>query len=348
VTGPVRHPSSDSRDATPSPGSRRRCLVTGGAGFIGSHLTRLLLARGDHVTIIDDLSTGRESNLPTLAEAQGRVAFLRGRVGPQINALRAAHFDEVYHLAAAVGVRLVVQEPIRCIETNVEETGSLLRFVLETATDAGPSRVFLASSSEVYGKPDKAVFHEDDDVLYGPTTVGRWSYAMTKALDEHLGLAYHTKHAVPVVIARFFNTVGPRQVGDYGMVLPRFVRAALAGDTIEVHGDGRQSRCFCDVRDVVAALPPLLANPACHGRVFNVGSDQPISILELAKRVVHTLSSRSEIRLVPYTQAFGSGFEDLRARAPDLTRVNAAIGYQPRIGLEQTIRDVAASMGNST
>lgn len=266
-------------------------------------------------------------------------------------ALSALHpeerFDEIYHLAAAVGVRLVVQEPINCVETNVEETAALLRFAHARLTTAGRAGVptLLASSSEIYGKSNKTPFSEDDDVVYGPTTVGRWSYAMTKAIDEYLGLAYHRKHHLPVVITRFFNTVGPGQVGDYGMVLPRFIHAALAGEPIEVHGDGKQSRCFCDVRDVVESLPRLMALPACSGRVFNVGSDEPISIRELADLVIGTLASRSVVRLVPYSEAFAQGFEDLRARLPDLSRVRSVIDFTPRIGLVQTIRDVAATMG---
>lgn len=348
MIGPVRHPASAERDAaTPSTTEpRRRSLVTGGAGFIGSHLTRQLLARGDHVTIIDDLSTGRRENLPIGQERD--VRFIEGKVGAMLPAIgRGEHFDEIYHLAAAVGVRLVVQEPIGCVESNVEETAALLRFANTRQTTQGRVGVptLLASSSEIYGKSTKTPFAEDDDVAYGPTTVGRWSYAMTKAIDEYLGLAYHSKHNLPVVITRFFNTVGPGQVGDYGMVLPRFVKSALAGDEIEVHGDGKQSRCFCDVRDVVESLPRLMAKPECSGRVFNVGSDEPISIGSLAELVIRTVSSRSVVRFVPYSEAFSQGFEDLRARLPDLNRVRSAIGFAPRIGLVQTIRDVAATMG---
>jgi len=348
VIGPVRHPASAERDAATLSTSepRRRSLVTGGAGFIGSHLTRRLLSRGDHVTIIDDLSTGRRENLPTGRESD--VRFLEGKVGAVLPTLGPGdRFDEIYHLAAAVGVRLVVQEPIQCVESNVEETAALLRFANSTMTSRGARGVptLLASSSEIYGKSTKTPFAEDDDVAYGPTTVGRWSYAMTKAIDEYLGLAYHSKHGLPVVITRFFNTVGPGQVGDYGMVLPRFVKSALAGEAIEVHGDGKQSRCFCDVRDVVESLPRLLGMRECWGRVFNVGSDEPISIGSLAELVVRTLSSRSVVRFVPYSEAFSQGFEDLRARMPDLNRVRSAIGFAPRIGLVQTIRDVATTMG---
>lgn len=351
MTLPSRHlltpESSAATDQTRSRrSSARHTLVTGGAGFIGSHLVERLCSRGDRVTVIDDLSTGRPSNLNAVLDAAPGVRLIRARVGDALPQLNDEPIDEVYHLAAAVGVQLVVREPIRCVDTNVEETSILLRFAARARTSDGRVGVptLLASSSEIYGKSAKTPFSEEDDVTYGPTTVGRWSYAMTKAIDEYLGLAYHAQHGLPVVITRFFNTVGPRQVGDYGMVLPRFVRAALAGEALDVHGDGKQSRCFCDVRDVVESLPRLLGAQACWGRVFNVGSDEPISIGSLAELVIRTLSSRSTVRLVPYSQAFSSGFEDLRARVPDLRRVREAIGFVPRIPLTQTIRDVASAM----
>jgi UDP-glucose 4-epimerase len=204
--------------------------------------------------------------------------------------------------------------------------------------------VLLASSSEVYGKSTRTPFGEDDDVVYGPTIYSRWSYACSKAIDEYLALAHHREHGLPVTIARFFNTVGPRQVGTYGMVLPRFVAAALAGRDLEVYGDGRQTRCFCDVRDVVEVLPLLLADPGCAGRVFNIGHDGPISIRALAECVVDTLGSASRIVQVPYEDAFGPGFDDLRDRQPDLRRIRGAVGFAPSVPLEQTIRDLAASM----
>ncbi|MCC6661363.1 MAG: GDP-mannose 4,6-dehydratase [Phycisphaerales bacterium] len=315
----------------------RRVLVTGGAGFIGSHLTDLLLARGDHVTVIDDLSTGRRANLPA---SHPRLDFRHEDLGRALGALpRGVAFDQVYHLAAAVGVRLVMDEPVRSIETNIEQTAALLRHIA-----ASPCPTLIASSSEVYGKSAKSPFQEDDDAVYGPTVVGRWSYACSKAVDEYLGLAYHRMHAVPVVIARFFNTVGPRQVGDYGMVLPRFVTAALAGRDLTIHGDGRQSRCFCDVRDVVNVLPAMLDTAACRGHVVNVGSDVPITIADLASLVIRVLGSRSGTRAIPYSEAYPTGFEDLARRQPDLTRLRAAVGFKPSIPLERTILDLAAAI----
>ncbi len=317
----------------------RHALVTGGAGFIGSHLCERLLARGDRVTVVDDLSTGRRSNLDAARALGGtRLAFIEARVGAALPSLAGERFDEIYHLAAAVGVRLVVEEPVRTIETNVVETAAVLDFAA-----ARRSAVLLASTSEVYGKGARSPFGEDDDLVFGPSTVSRWCYGISKAVDEHLALA-HARGGLPVVVARFFNTVGPRQSGEHGMVLPRFVRAALAGAPLEVHGDGRQARCFCDVRDVVPALPALLGRAACHGRIFNVGGDQLVTIAELARAVLRATGSRSEIRAVPYAEAYGAGFEDLRVRQPDLRRIREAIGFEARIPLEETIRDVAAEI----
>lgn len=320
-----------------------RTLVTGGSGFIGSHLVDRLLARGDHVVIVDDLSTGRRTNLP---ERHERLTFIHDDLGRAIDSGAVTPgFDEIYHLAAAVGVKLVLQDPIRSIETNVGSTARLLEFAARAGRGGGPCPTLIASSSEVYGKSSKTPFSEDDDVVYGPTTAGRWSYAASKAIDEYLALAFHRLRGLPTVVARFFNTVGPRQVGDYGMVLPAFVSAALAGRPIQVYGTGSQSRCFCDVRDVTAILPTLIATPACHGKVFNVGSDRPISIMELARTVVRVLGSASAIEVVPYSAVYPAGFEDLNQRQPDLARVRAAVGFIPTIPLEQTIRDLASPTG---
>lgn len=334
--------------AEQGPGRSSRSLITGGAGFIGSHLVERLLDRGDSVTVIDDLSTGRRSNLPA---DHPRLRFIEADLRQALSAFgRGERFDEVYHLAAAVGVRLVVEDPIRCIETNVEGASALLRFALEHGPDRGEpgaprgARTLIASSSEVYGKSEQSPFREEDDVVYGPTTRTRWSYAASKAIDEYLALAYAARHRLPVVVARFFNTVGPRQVGEYGMVLPNFVRAALVDQPIRVFGDGAQTRCFCDVRDVVDALPRLLGERAAHGRVFNVGSDRPISIAQLAATVVRVLGSRSDIEHVPYDRAYSAGFEDLRKREPDLSRIRATIAFRPSIPLERTINDLAAQM----
>lgn len=331
-------------------------LITGGAGFIGSHLTDLLLARGDMVTVVDNLSTGRRENLP---KAHERLRFLEADVKDALAAFgRGEIFDEVYHLAAAVGVKLVLDDPIRAIETNIEQTSALLHFVIRQRSKTPPAsadasegthgsnktRVLIASSSEVYGKSTHSPFSEEDDVVYGPTTVSRWSYACSKAVDEYLALAFHRQHRLAVVVARFFNTVGPRQVGEYGMVLPRFVRSALQGTPIQVYGDGTQSRCFCDVRDVVQALPKLIADKECSGRVFNVGSDRAITIADLANLVVARVGSASKIELVPYTAAYAKGFEDLQQRKPDLARIRKTIGFAPSIPLERTIDDLAAEI----
>lgn len=335
-------PSSDHTTPTGAP---RRVLVSGGSGFIGSHLTPLLLARGDHVTVVDNLSTGRRANLPG---DSGSLRFIEADLREALRVLGPGErFEEIYHLAAAVGVTHVLDNPILAIETNVEQTAALLRFAANRSPSGGPVRTLVASSSEVYGKSAKSPFSEEDDVLYGPTTVTRWSYACTKAIDEYLAFAHHQHHGLPVVVVRFFNTVGPRQVGDYGMVLPRFVYAALRNEPISVYGDGAQTRCFCDVRDVSAALPRLLESPACVGRVFNLGSDVPISIRELAEMVVRVLGSRSEIVSVPYADAYPHGFEDLRQRRPDLTRIRQAIGFSPRYPLDQTIRDLADTIRGS-
>jgi UDP-glucose 4-epimerase len=314
--------------------TERVCLVTGGAGFIGSHLVEHLVARGDRVVVVDDLSTGRRSNLAAVDGA--RVTFIESKVSEALPGLDPSEFDEIYHLAAAVGVRLVIRQPIGTIETNVLQTSAALEFAT-----AGSTPILLASTSEVYGKSDRLPYAEDDDVVYGPPSQPRWAYACSKAIDEFLTLAYHQQNRLAVVVVRFFNTVGPRQVGHFGMVLPRFVAAALAGEPIEVYGDGRQTRCFCDVRDVVEVLPALLADAGCAGGVFNLGNDQPIEIRALAELVRDTLGSPSRIVTVSYERAFGPGFDDLRHRQPDLARVRAATGFSPKTPLEQTIRDLA-------
>ncbi len=322
--------------------SGRHVLVTGGCGFIGSHLVDALLAAGDLVTVVDSLETGHRSNLPPDGAHPG-LTVIHATVAEALagGTLDTLDFDEVYHLAAAVGVRRIMQQQVRSIRVNVEDTSALLQWC---ASRRVPPAVLIASSSEVYGKSAKSPFSEDDDVLYGNTTVHRWSYACSKAVDEFLALAWYRETGLRTVIARLFNTVGPRQVGNYGMVLPNFVAGALAGRELEVHGDGRQTRCFCDVRDVRDALIALTRRGNCFGRVFNVGNDCPISMLDLARRVTNSLSSPSGIRLIPYDQAYGAGFEDLRQRQPDLTRIRQAIGWSPSRELETTIQDVAAWM----
>ncbi len=319
-------------------------LITGGAGFVGSHLIEHLVDSGLfpdlQITIIDDLSTGRASNLEHLsADTRSRITFVNATVGDALPDLPRQSFDGIFHLAAAVGVRLILDEPIRTIQTNILETARLLEFAHLSKTP-----ILIASSSEVYGKSVETPFREDDDVVYGSTKFTRWSYACTKAIDEYLALAYANQHQHPVVVTRFFNTVGPRQIGSYGMVLPRFVESALKSQPLSVYGDGSQQRCFCDVRDVVQALPKLLTQSNCHGEVYNIGSDRILSILELAQCVIDTLNSTSTIQFIPYEKAYGQGFEDLAVRQPDITRIHNAIGFQPTIPLEQTIRDIATSM----
>ena len=322
-----------------------RTLVTGGSGFIGSHLTERLLAAGHEVVVVDNLSTGQRANIPELHD---RLTFLESDLASVVREIgptsRLGVFDEIYHFAAAVGVKLVMERPAEAIETNVTLTADLLAAAVRSGPDGQPSKVLIASSSEVYGKGTSETFSEENDAVYGPTTVTRWSYAASKALDEHLALAHHRQSGLPVVIVRFFNTIGPRQVGTYGMVLPRFVEAALAGDPLIVFGDGMQSRCFCDVRDVVAVLPELLSRQACHGRVFNVGSDRPISINELAEMVIRTTGSSSKTEHVPYASAYPAGFEDLRQRRPNLSRLRAAVGFTASTPLQKTIEDLAATI----
>ena len=319
--------------------TKRISLVTGGAGFVGSHVVEHLVGRGDHVVVIDDLSTGRRSNLNGVDAS--RLTFIEAGVSDAVSTL--GEVGEIYHLAAAVGVRLVIGEPIGTIETNVLQTSAILSFASASAVP-----ILIASSSEVYGKSTRVPFSEDDDVTYGPPRQARWAYACSKAIDEFLALAHHHENGLPVVVARFFNLVGPRQVGHYGMVLPRFVAAALEDRPIEVYGDGKQTRCFCDVRDVVGLLPRLLAEPACRGEVLNVGGDEQIQIRALAELVRDALGSKSPIVNVPYERAFGPGFDDLEHRQPDLRRLREATGFAPRTPLVQTIQDLAKELLRSS
>jgi UDP-glucose 4-epimerase len=321
----------------------RRVLVTGGAGFIGSHLTERLLAAGADVLVVDDLSTGRRENLPASHE---RLTFVERALADAIGDLRGETFDLVFHLAAAVGVQRIIDHPIDGIAHNVGDSAAVLELAA-AMNRRRPCRFLFASSSEVYGKSPSTPFRETDDIVLGPTTAPRWSYGASKALGEHLALAHHRRDGLPVVVARLFNTVGPRQVGDYGMVVPRFVRAAMARRPLTVHGDGTQTRCFCDVRDVVPALVDLLACEPATGGIFNVGADEPISIAGLAGLVNETLGSDAGFELVPYDRALGPNFEDLARRQPDLARVRRAIGFRPTIPLGRTIRDIAESLSAS-
>ena len=314
-----------------------RVFITGGAGFIGSHLATRFLERGDRVLILDDLSTGSMDNI---AHLTGREGF-EYRIGSALDVPLVAECldrcDATVHLAAAVGVRLIVERPVHTIETNIRATEVVL-----AAAAKKQKPVLLASTSEVYGKSVKLPFAEEDDLQLGPTTHSRWAYACSKALDEWLGLAYHREKAVPVTVVRFFNTVGPRQTGRYGMVLPNFAAQALAGDPITVYGDGTQSRCFGHVRDAVEALLRLLDTPASVGGVYNVGSDEEVTILRLAELVREAAGSRSEIQLVPYAEAYAEGFEDMQRRVPDLAKLERTVGFRPRTPLATIIADVVA------
>ena len=311
-------------------------LITGGAGFIGSHLAEALLARGERVLVIDDLSTGRIRNVEHLKGSPGFEYFVDSIMNRPVLAELVDRSDFVFHLAAAVGVKLIVESPVRTIETNVRGT----EVVLDLANKK-KKPVLIASTSEVYGKSTTVPFSEDDDLVLGPTTRGRWSYACSKALDEFLGLAYFHEKKLPVVIARLFNTVGPRQTGRYGMVLPTFVKQALSARPITVFGDGTQSRCFGYVGDVVPALIRLIETERAYGEVFNLGSRDEISIWELAELVKKRLGSSSEIVLIPYDQAYEAGFEDMPRRVPDIRKATGLIGFEPATPLPEIIDRVA-------
>ncbi len=313
-------------------------VVTGGAGFIGSHLIDRLLEAGEQVVAVDDLSTGSRSNL-ALAERNPRFSFRFCKVSDceDLEAL-VSGASMVVHLAAAVGVERVMKSPIETIETNLGETEVVL-----AAAAAARTPVLLASTSEVYGKSARSEFSETDDLLIGPSTLGRWSYACSKLMDEFLALAYHRERGVPVRIVRFFNTVGPRQTGAYGMVIPRFVAAARAGQPVRVYGDGHQSRCFCHVADSVEAVIRLMRCPEALGQVVNVGNDQPVQIRELAERVIRTLGSNSTVELVPYDEVFGPGFEDMRHRKPSLRLLERLTGFRPTRSLDDILRDLSVA-----
>jgi UDP-glucose 4-epimerase len=307
-------------------------LITGGAGFIGSHLAERLLERGDRVQVIDDLSTGSKQNIQHL-QALPSFHFSADTVtNYKLMAELVDEADVVYHLAAAVGVRLIVESPTRTMETNIRGT----EIVLELAARAR-KRVLITSTSEVYGKRNHVPFREDDDLVLGPPDKGRWSYACSKAIDEFLAVAYWKEKGLPTVVARLFNVVGPRQTGRYGMVLPNLVKQALSGSDMTVYGDGRQSRCFTYVDDAVGALIALADSPDANGEVYNVGSTEEISILDLAERIRKMTASESRIILVPYEKAYKEGFEDMMRRVPDLTKISRAIGYRPSMDLGQIL-----------
>jgi UDP-glucose 4-epimerase len=315
----------------------KNILVTGGAGFIGSHLVERLLAAGHSVTVIDDLSTGRLENLGAVRAHPGLRVVTR-RISACEDLLEmAGRCEAIYHLAAAVGVDLVMTSGLRTIETNLRET----QVILEAASAAGVP-LLLTSTSEVYGKSQQAAFSEEDDLLIGPPHLSRWSYACSKLMDEFLALAHAKEHGTPVVIARLFNTVGPRQTGQYGMVLPRFIQAARLGRPLRVYGDGRQTRCFCAVQDTVEALVRLQGCPAARGEIFNVGSTEEISIGGLAQMVVGLLKSPSAIEYIPYEQALPAGFQDMLRRKPVVAKLARYVGFRPATPLIEIIQRTAA------
>jgi UDP-glucose 4-epimerase len=315
-----------------------RALITGGAGFVGSHLSEALLARGDDVHVIDNLSTGSIDNVLHL-KANPRFHYTIDTVlNEPVLAELVDRVDVVFHLAAAVGVRLIVESPVNTIETNVHGTELVLKLANKKR-----KKVLLASTSEVYGKANVVPFREDGDLVMGPTSKSRWSYACSKAIDEFLGLAYHRERRLPVVVARLFNTVGPRQTGRYGMVVPSFVKQALLGHTLTVFGDGTQTRCFTYVTDVVGQLILLAEEPRAVGQVFNVGNDRDeVAILDLARRVKERTASGSAVELVPYDRAYEEGFEDMQRRVPDLAKLRALTGYEPEVHLDEILDRVIA------
>jgi UDP-glucose 4-epimerase len=346
-----------------------KALITGGAGFIGSHLAEALLEQGYHVTIIDNLSTGRFENIAHLTDHPSFRFAIDTITNEVVMDRLVSECNVILHLAAAVGVELIVKDPVRVIETNILGTHAVLK-----VANRYRKRVLLASTSEIYGKNNHVPFREDDDRLLGPTTKARWSYSTSKAVDEFLGLAYHRQMGLPVVIFRLFNTVGPRQTGRYGMVVPRFVQQALTGESLTVYGDGQQTRCFCNVEDAVRAIIGLAECPEAVGQVFNIGSTEEVTILELAERVLglvdagqgskgaeaqrskgelrgespptirnsplHPGTSAPRLRFVPYDQAYEVGFEDMRRRVPDISKIKAMIGWEPQVTLEETLRHV--------
>jgi UDP-glucose 4-epimerase len=312
-----------------------RYLVTGGAGFIGSHLVERLLDQGHDVTVMDNLSTGRRENVERFGD---RIKVVHGSVlDPLLVDEHIANVDAVFHLAAAVGVKLIVDRALHSFITNIKGTENVLE-----AAHRYRRKVLIASTSEIYGKNANVPFKETDDRLLGSTTILRWGYSTSKAVDEVLAFAYHRERDLPTVVVRLFNTVGPRQTAAYGMVIPRFVEQALAGEPLTVYDDGKQTRCFCDVRDVVDALTGLIESEEANGDVFNVGSTEEVTILEVAQRVIETTGSSSEIEFISYEKAYKTGFEDMRRRVPDITKVGERIGWKPTRDLTSIIEEVVA------
>ncbi len=313
----------------------KKILITGGAGFIGSHLAEKLLQKGEEVFVIDDLSTGTLENLKNL-ENNPQFHFIKGSVlDKDLVAQTVTKVDEIYHLAAAVGVKTVIEKPLSSLLNNLLGTEIVFEVAARQRTP-----VLFTSTSEVYGKNENIPFREDSDRIYGSAYHTRWGYGMSKGVDEFLGLAYFREKSLPVVIVRLFNVIGPRQSGSYGMVVPRFIKQALADEPIEVYGDGGQTRCFGYVGNVINALIELMGNKEkSYGQIFNVGSDEKISIKDLAQKIIELTKSKSEIKFIPYTQVYGENFEDMRERQPDLTHIKKAINYQP-IVLEESLKKI--------
>lgn len=318
---------------------RMKILVTGGAGFIGSHLTEYLLHAGHEVIVLDDLSTGSLANLTAIAD-NPHFTFVNDDVqNPQTLHVLIQQCDMIFHLAAAVGVQLIVDHPVRTIQTNIHGTEVLLQ-----VANKFHKKVLLASTSEVYGKSEAVPFREDDDTVLGGTKFSRWSYACSKAIDEFLGLAYYQQYGLPVVIARLFNTVGPRQTGQYGMVIPRLIERALKNEPIMIYGSGQQSRCFAYVGDVIAAAVDLMNHPQAPGRVYNIGSTEEITIEALADKIIQMTASKSPKKFISYEEAYGQPFDDMMRRVPCLDRINQIIGYEPKTGLDRMLQIIIDDM----
>jgi UDP-glucose 4-epimerase len=317
-----------------------RILVTGGGGFIGSHLTDYFLNRGDEVLVVDDFSTGNPRNLEH-HQGNPRLTVIPSDLAQPGRIQELCHgIDAVYHLAAAVGVALIAKQPTQTIHRNIYPTQLLLDELRRQHLAGTSIPLFLASTSEVYGKNPKPMWNENDDLVFGPTTKPRWSYGASKAIDEFLCMACVREYGMKIIIGRFFNVVGPRQTGAYGMVLPRFVDAAMKGNPLVVHDDGQQTRCFAHVSDVVHAVTTLMQSADCFGRIYNIGSDTPVSILDMAKKVIELVNPKASIEFQSYAQAYDEDFEDIRRRVPDLTRLKSAIEYEPRYSLEKIIKSV--------
>lgn len=313
-----------------------KILITGGAGFVGSHLADKLIGQGHDITVIDDLSTGKYSNVEHLEGKDNFRLIIDTVLNEKLIEELVRDTDHVYHMASAVGVRLIMEQPVKTIETIFHGTDAILKFCSRYR-----KRVLIPSTSEVYGKGASVPFQEDDDLLTGATDKHRWAYACAKTLDEFLALAHWKETRLPVSVVRLFNTVGPRQTGQYGMVVPRFVEAAIKNEPIEVHGDGGQSRCFGHVADVVEGLHKLLDTPSSFGQVINIGNDEEVTITQLAERAIALTGSSSKIRYIPYSEAYGEGFEDMRRRVPSLEKAKRLIGYKPTRTLDDIINDVA-------